>query len=98
MSRKLRAAVAQLGPIHRADSRESVVASLCALLREAQGGGARFVVFPELALTTFFPRWWMTDEDEIDSWFESEMPNAATAPLVELAKELGVGFDLGYAE
>jgi predicted amidohydrolase len=98
MSRKLRAAVAQLGPIHRADSRESVVIRLCALLREAHGNGARFVVFPELALTTFFPRWWMTDQQEIDTWFESHMPNAATRPLFDLAKELGVGFYLGYAE
>ena len=56
MSRKLRAAVAQLGPIHLADSREAVVKRLMALLREAHAGGARFVVFPELALTTFFPR------------------------------------------
>jgi predicted amidohydrolase len=98
MSRKLRAAVAQLGPIHRADSRESVVRRLCALLREAHASGARFVVFPELALTTFFPRWWMTDQDEIDRWFEREMPNAATRPLFDLATELGVGFYLGYAE
>ena len=78
MSRKLRAAVAQLGPIHRADSRESVVARLCALLREAHDGGSRFVVFPELALTTFFPRWWMTDQAEVDRYFERDMPNAAT--------------------
>ena len=35
MSRKLRAAVAQLGPIHLADSREAVVKRLCDLLREA---------------------------------------------------------------
>src|SRR3954447_8880922 len=98
MSRKLRAAVAQLGPIHRADSREAVVIRLCALLREARGGGARFVVFPELALTTFFPRWWMTDQDEIDRWFEREIPNAATAPLFDLAKELRIGCYLGYAE
>jgi predicted amidohydrolase len=98
MSRKLRAAVAQLGPIHRADSREAVVKRLCALLREAHGGGARFVVFPELALTTFFPRWWMTDQAEIDRYFERDMPNAATRPLFDLAKELGVGFYLGYAE
>ena len=28
----------------------------CALLREAHGNGARLVVFPEMALTTFFPR------------------------------------------
>src|SRR5712691_6212946 len=98
MSRTLRAVVAQLGPIHRADSRAAVVKRLCALLREAHGNGARFVVFPELALTTFFPRWWMTDQDEIDRWFERDMPNAATRPLFDLARELGVGFYLGYAE
>jgi N-carbamoyl-D-amino-acid hydrolase len=98
MSRTLRAAVAQLGAIHRADSREVVVRRLIALLREAHGQGARFVVFPELALTTFFPRWWMTDQAEIDRWFERDMPNTATRPLFDAAKELGVGFYLGYAE
>jgi len=98
MSRTLRAAVAQLGPIHLADSREAVVKRLCALLREAHGGGARFVVFPELALTTFFPRWWLTDQAEIDRYFESDLPNEATQPLFDLAKELGIGFYLGYAE
>ena len=91
MSRKLRAAVAQFGPIHLADSREAVVKRLCALLREAHGGGARFVVFPELALTTFFPRWWMTDQDEIDRYFEREMPSAATRPLFDLAASSGSG-------
>jgi predicted amidohydrolase len=98
MSRKLNAAVAQLGPIHLADSRGSVVRRLIAMMREAHGRGARFVVFPELALTTFFPRWWMTDQAEIDRFFEREMPNAETRPLFDLAKELGVGFYLGYAE
>jgi predicted amidohydrolase len=98
MARRLNAAVAQLGPIHLADSRASVVKRLTALLREAHGRGARFVVFPELALTTFFPRWWMTDQAEIDRFFEREMPNSETRPLFELAKKLGVGFYLGYAE
>ena len=98
MSRRLNAAVAQLGPIHLADSRGSVVRRLMAMMREAHGRGARFVVFPELALTTFFPRWWMTDQAEIDRFFEREMPNAETRPLFDLAKELGVGFYLGYAE
>ncbi len=98
MARRLNAAVAQLGPIHLADSRASVVGRLVAMLREAHGRGAQFVVFPELALTTFFPRWWMTDQAEIDRFFEREMPNAETRPLFDLAKELGVGFYLGYAE
>jgi N-carbamoyl-D-amino-acid hydrolase len=98
MARRLNAAVAQLGPIHLADSRAVVIKRLIALLREASARGARFVVFPELALTTFFPRWWMTDQAEIDRFFERQMPNAETRPLFDLAKELGVGFYLGYAE
>jgi N-carbamoyl-D-amino-acid hydrolase len=98
MSRRSNAAVAQLGPIHLADSRGSVVRRLMAMMRAAHARGARFVVFPELALTTFFPRWWMTDQAEIDRFFEREMPNAETRPLFDLAKELGVGFCLGYAE
>src|ERR1700752_3392407 len=98
MSRKLKAAVAQLGPIHLADNRAAVVKRLMAMMREAYASGARFVVFPELALTTFFPRWWMTDQTEIERFFEQDMPGPETRPLFDLAKELGVGFYLGYAE
>ena len=68
-----------------------------ALLREAHAAGARFVVFPELALTTFFPRWWMIDQAEIDAYFEHAMPGPETRPLFDLARDLGVGFYLGYA-
>jgi predicted amidohydrolase len=87
-----------MGPIHLADGRAAVVKRLLALLREAHGRGAKFVVFPELALTTFFPRYWMTDQAEIDRFFERSMPNNETAPLFNEAKRLGVGFYLGYAE
>ena len=98
MKRPFPLAVAQQGPIHLADSRESVVARLVELLREAHGRGARFVVFPELALTTFFPRYWMTDQAEIDRYFERSMPNPATQPLFDEAKRFGIGFYLGFAE
>jgi len=98
MSRKINLAVAQMGPVHLADSRQHVVARLLAMLHEAKGRGADFVVFPELALTTFFPRYWMTDQAEIDAFFERSMPNAATQPLFDAAKKMEVGFYLGYAE
>jgi predicted amidohydrolase len=98
MKRPFPLAVAQLGPIHLADSRESVVLRLLEMLRESASRGAAFVVFPELALTTFFPRWWMTSQDEIDRFFERSMPNAATQPLFDEARRLRVGFYLGYAE
>src|SRR5262245_13726449 len=98
MSRKLVAAVAQLGPIHLADTRKLVVKRLVAMLREAHSLGAHYVVFPEMALTTFFPRYWMTDQAQVDSYFEPQMPSPDTLPLFETARELGVGFYLGYAE
>ncbi|MEE8546210.1 MAG: N-carbamoyl-D-amino-acid hydrolase [Alphaproteobacteria bacterium] len=98
MARYLKVACAQLGPIHLADDRGAVVKRLVALLREAHASGAKLVVFPELALTTFFPRYWMEDQAEIDAYFEREMPGALTRPLFEAARELGVGFHLGYAE
>mgnify|MGYP000993114933 FL=1 len=98
MSHSMKVAAAQLGPIARSESRETVVKRLIELMREASDWGVDVIVYPELALTTFFPRWAIEDEDEIDSWFESEMPNAATQPLFEEAKRLGIGFHLGYAE
>ncbi|HLI11962.1 MAG TPA: N-carbamoyl-D-amino-acid hydrolase [Alphaproteobacteria bacterium] len=98
MSRKLMLGAAQLGPIRRDESRQAVVARLLALLRQAHARGCRLVVYPEMALTTFFPRWYMTDQAEVDAFFEREMPNAATRPLFEEAKRLGIGFCLGYAE
>ena len=98
MSRKFGLAVAQMGAMNRADSRASAVARLLEMLNEAAARGARFVVFPELALTTFFPRYWMTDQAEIDAFFEREMPSRETAPLFEAAKRHAIGFYLGYAE
>jgi predicted amidohydrolase len=97
--RKLKIAAAQLGPLHRADSRSAAVSRLVNLLREAHGAGAKFVVFPELAFTTFFPRWWMEDQAEVDArFFEKEIPSKDTQPLFDEARKLGIGFYVGYAE
>ncbi len=98
MTRLVTVGAAQMGPISRDDSREDVVDRLLALLREGHGAGCDLVVFPELALTTFFPRWHLTGQAEIDAWFEAEMPSPATKPLFDEAKALGVGFSLGFAE
>ncbi len=89
---------AQLGPIQKADSRAAVVARMIALLDRAKAGGCDLVVFPELALTTFFPRWYMEDQDEVDTWFERSMPNNETQKLFNLAAELEIAFHIGYAE
>jgi predicted amidohydrolase len=71
---------------------------MVALLHEAKARGGELVVFPELALTTFFPRFYTEDETELDAWFETQMPNADVQPLFDAAAKLNVGFYLGYAE
>jgi predicted amidohydrolase len=97
MTRMLTVAAAQMGPVQRDDSRESVVERLLVMLRDAHAHGVELVVFPELALTTFFPRWFVDDISEADHWYERSMPNAVTQPLFDEAKRLGIGFCLGYA-
>ena len=91
-------AAAQMGPIQKADSRDVVVKRMLALMDEAKAKGADLIVYPELALTTFFPRWYMTDQAEVDHWFEREMPNAATRPLFERAAQYQMAMSFGYAE
>lgn len=98
MTRELTVGAAQLGPVGRDERRDAVVDRMLALLNEAGERGCRLVVFPELALTTFFPRYYLEDQTEIDAWFETEMPGPATKPLFDLAQQLGIGFSLGYAE
>ncbi|MGL6261735.1 N-carbamoyl-D-amino-acid hydrolase [Vibrio sp. WXL210] len=98
MSRSIKVGVAQLGPIARSESRQLVVARLVDLLEQAGEKGVNFVVFPELALTTFFPRWFFDDQHELAQFYETSMPSKETQPLFDKAAELGIGFYLGYAE
>lgn len=96
--RMVTVAAAQMGPIQRADDRASVVDRLMAMMREARAQGADLIVYPELALTTFFPRWPSDDQAEIESWFERDMPGDSTRPLFDLARDAKMGMYLGYAE
>jgi len=97
MARTITVAAAQMGPVQRADSRVHTMGRIVALLEHAAARGARLAVFPELALTTFFPRWLLTAA-ELAAFTEPAMPNPAVQPLFDRARELGVGFSIGYAE
>jgi predicted amidohydrolase len=98
MSRILTVAAAQLGAINLSDTRQSVVARMIALMEQAEARGARFIVYPELALTTFFPRQYYADRAAADIFFEPAMPNAAVAPLFAEAVTRRMAMSFGYAE
>lgn len=97
MSRVIRIAAAQMGPTQRSDDRSVTLSRMLTLMEEAASRGATLIVYPELAFTTFFPRWLLT-RDELLGYFETSMPNPNVQPLFDRAKELGIGFYVGYAE
>ncbi|TDT90231.1 hypothetical protein DFO45_4083 [Azorhizobium sp. AG788] len=97
MTRVLRLAAAQMGPTSRTEPRAVTLDRMIRLLEVAAADGAQLVVFPELAFTTFFPRW-LLDDAELLASFETAMPNPGVQPLFDRARALGVGFYVGYAE
>ena len=96
--RPLRIGAGQLGPISRDASRKNVIDRLIALLEEAHRSEVDLIIYPELALTTFFPRWYLEEDATIDGFFETEMPGPETQRLFDSAMSFGIGFCLGYAE
>jgi predicted amidohydrolase len=101
MTRKLTVAAAQIGRIDRATPKSETVPRLIKLLKEASEKHVQLVVYPEVALTTFFPRHLFTDQAELDSFFEhgediTQSPDVK--PLFDEAKELKIDIVLGYAE
>ncbi|KAJ5919172.1 hypothetical protein N7466_010115 [Penicillium verhagenii] len=97
-------AACQLGPIHLADTREDVLKRMISLLDHAAKQQVKLAVFPELAFTTFFPRYLLQGKD-LDQYFEIEDPSKGsieqspnTKPLFEHARSLGIDIYVGYAE
>ncbi len=97
-TRTITVAAAQLGPIQKAEPRSVAVERMIRLMEQAHRRGVELLVFPELALTTFFPRHYYERIEDADSWFEIAIPSNETALLFQAARRYGVGFHLGYAE
>lgn len=105
MSRTLTVGAAQLGGIQLATPRADVLARMLQLMENAAKSGVRLLVYPELALTTFFPRH-VLDPKAADAFFEAESEgqpeslrtNEHTKPLFDRAHALGMDIALGYAE
>ncbi|KAI5357503.1 Putative carbon-nitrogen hydrolase, asp/Glu/hydantoin racemase [Septoria linicola] len=100
MTRKVRIAAAQLGAVHRFTPRSDVLKRMIKLLEEVAQQNAAVILFPEIAFTTFFPRYLITDEAELESFFEHGDITSAprTAALFARARELSIDISVGFAE
>jgi hypothetical protein len=95
MARQVTIAAAQMGPNNEGARREEIVARLLALMEQAIEARVEILVYPELALTTYFPK---KIRDDYDQFFETAMPNPSVEALFRRARSARVAFHLGYAE
>ena len=102
-SRKIIVAGAQLGPIHVDSRRSDVLDRMLKLMEEAHSKSVKLIVFPEIAFTTFFPRHFITNMEELELFFERDVNGDATQapnmkPIFDAARKYKMDVSVGYAE
>ncbi|HXG16049.1 MAG TPA: nitrilase-related carbon-nitrogen hydrolase [Calidithermus sp.] len=95
MPRTLKVAAAQMGPNNEGTPREAVVARMLGLLEQAAGEGVDLLVYPEMALTPYFPKRIRTD---VEHFFEDQVPPKALEPLLQRAAAARIAVHVGFCE
>src|SRR3990170_7218477 len=95
MARYLKIAAAQMGPNQEGTSRDEIVERMLALLADAVHQSVELIAYPEMALTTYFPK---RIRKDFDQFFEAEVPPKALEPLLRRAAEARVAVHVGFCE
>jgi predicted amidohydrolase len=95
MARYVKIGAAQMGPNNEGTSREEIVDRMLGLLEQAIGEGVEILAYPEMALTTYFPK---RIRDDYDQFFETEVPPKAVEPLIRKAAQAGIACHIGFCE
>jgi len=95
MARHIKVAAAQMGPNNEGMSREEIVERMLALLDVAIQDQVELIAYPEMALTTYFPKKIRTD---FDQFFENEVPPKALEPRLRRAAQARVAVHVGFCE
>ena len=95
MPRHIKVAAAQMGPNNEGTPREEIVERMLALLELAIRDGVEVVAYPEMALTTYFPK---KVRPDFEQFFETEVPPKALEPLLWRAAQARVAVHAGFCE
>ena len=95
MPRHIKVAAAQMGPNNEGMSREEIVERMLDLLERAALDQVELIAYPEMALTTYFPK---KIRKDFDQFFENEVPPKCLEPLLRRAAELRVAVHAGFCE
>lgn len=92
MTRPITVAVGQLGPA--GDTKQATVGRIEGLIDRAADEGVNVILFPELALTPFFP---VGLDRDFDHWFET-LPSPLLDGVIGRARDAAMVVVLPYAE
>ncbi|MBI2159496.1 MAG: N-carbamoyl-D-amino-acid hydrolase [Candidatus Rokubacteria bacterium] len=95
MPRHLKVAAAQMGPNNEGTPREAIVERMLGLLGQGISDGVELIAYPEMALTTYFPK---KVRPDFDQFFETEVPPKPLEPLLRRAAEARVAVHVGFCE
>jgi N-carbamoyl-D-amino-acid hydrolase len=95
MPRYVKVAAAQMGPNNDGTPREVIVERMLALLEQAIREGVELIAYPEMALTTYFPK---RVRPDFDHFFETEVPPKSLEPLLRRAAQARVAVHAGFCE
>jgi len=95
MPRHIKIAAAQMGPNNEGSSREEIVERMLGLLDRAVEDRVELIAYPEMALTTYFPK---RIRKDFDQFFETEVPPKCLEPLLRRAAEARVAVHVGFCE
>src|SRR2546421_442384 len=95
MPRQIKVAAAQMGPNNEGTSREEIVERMLVLLESAAREGVELIAYPEMALTTYFPKKIRRD---FDQFFEADVPPKALEPLLRRAAQARIAVHVGFCE
>ena len=95
MPRYVKVAAAQMGPNNDGTPREVIVERMMALLEAAIREGVELIAYPEMALTTYFPK---RVRPDFDHFFETEVPPKSLEPLLRRAAQARVAVHAGFCE
>ena len=96
MPRFVKVAAAQMGPNNEGTSREEIVERMLALLEQAVREDVELIAYPEMALTTYFPK---RVRDDYDQFFETEVPPKALAAAARAgASAARMACHVGFSE
>lgn len=95
MARYVKVAAAQMGPNDEGMSGDQIIERMLGLMEQARAEHVEILAYPEMALTTYFPK---RIRDDADQFFVKEIPPRALAELFAKARDAGMICHVGMCE